>query len=78
MTTLQSTTKHQKIIEYYEEAGLDYAAWSPQFNMHFGYWKWGMNPFNLEAMLNQMNQEVLNRLGIFCRKILTMQQACIT
>lgn len=64
MTTLQTTTKHQKVIEYYEEAGLDYAAWSPHFNMHFGYWKWGMHPFDLEAMLNQMNQEVLNRLGI--------------
>ena len=22
---------------YYEEAGPDYAAWSPEFNMHFGY-----------------------------------------
>lgn len=64
MTTQQASRDHQKIIEYYEEAGLDYAAWSPQFNMHFGYWKWGMNPFRLESMLDQMNQGVLDRLGL--------------
>ena len=33
---------------YYEEAGPDYAAWSPHFNMHFGFFRWGMNPFNRE------------------------------
>lgn len=47
---------------YYEEAGPDYAAWSPAFNMHFGFFRWGMNPFKREAMLEQMNQEVLHRL----------------
>lgn len=47
---------------YYEEAGPDYAAWSPRFNMHFGFFRWGMNPFNREAMLEQMNEEVLHRL----------------
>ena len=47
---------------YYEEAGPDYAAWSPHFNMHFGFYRWGMNPFRREAMLEQMNMEVLNRL----------------
>ena len=36
---------------YYEEAGPDYAAWSPGFNMHFGFFRWGMNPFHREAML---------------------------
>jgi ubiquinone/menaquinone biosynthesis C-methylase UbiE len=47
---------------YYEEAGPDYAAWSPGFNMHFGFFRWGMNPFKREAMLEQMNQEVRRRL----------------
>jgi ubiquinone/menaquinone biosynthesis C-methylase UbiE len=47
---------------YYEEAGPDYASWSPGFNMHFGFFRWGMNPFNREAMLEQMNQEILCRL----------------
>lgn len=49
---------------YYEEAGPDYAAWSPNFNMHFGYYRPGMNPFNREAMLEQMNQEILHRLHL--------------
>lgn len=50
--------------QYYSEAGPDYAAWSPEFNMHFGYFRWGMNPLNPESMLEQMNVEVLTRLGV--------------
>jgi SAM-dependent methyltransferase len=50
--------------EYYTEAGADYAAWSPEFNMHFGYFRRGMNPFDRERMLEQMNVEVWRRLGL--------------
>lgn len=49
---------------YYEEAGPDYAAWSPHFNMHFGFFRRDMNPFNREAMLEQMNCEILQRLRL--------------
>ncbi len=49
---------------YYEEAGPDYAAWSPHFNMHFGFFRRGMNPFNREAMLEQMNREIFHRLRL--------------
>jgi ubiquinone/menaquinone biosynthesis C-methylase UbiE len=49
---------------YYEEAGPDYAAWSAAFNMHFGFFRWGMNPFDREAMLERINQEVLLRLRL--------------
>ena len=49
---------------YYEEAGPDYAAWSPHFNMHFGFFRRGINPFIREAMLEQMNREVLHRLQL--------------
>jgi ubiquinone/menaquinone biosynthesis C-methylase UbiE len=49
---------------YYEEAGPDYAAWSPHFNMHFGFFRLGMNPFRREPMLEQMNQEILHRLQL--------------
>jgi SAM-dependent methyltransferase len=49
---------------YYEEAGPDYAAWSPHFNMHFGFFRGGMNPFDREVMLEQMNSEVFHRLQI--------------
>ena len=50
--------------QYYSEAGPDYAAWSPEFNMHFGYYRAGANPFDREAMLEQMNAEVLARLRL--------------
>ena len=50
--------------EYYSEAGPDYAAWSRAFNMHFGYFRLGMNPLRREPMLEQMNREVLDRLRI--------------
>jgi ubiquinone/menaquinone biosynthesis C-methylase UbiE len=59
---------------YYEEAGPDYAAWSPNFNMHFGFFRLGMNPFRREAMLEQMNREVLDLLhvGVGSPRILDM------
>jgi MPBQ/MSBQ methyltransferase len=50
--------------QYYREAGPDYAAWSPEFNMHFGYYRPGANPLDRESMLEQMNAEVLARLRL--------------
>jgi SAM-dependent methyltransferase len=50
--------------QYYSEAGPDYSAWSREFNMHFGYYRWGANPLRREAMLEQMNAEVLARLQL--------------
>jgi SAM-dependent methyltransferase len=49
---------------YYQEAGPDYAAWSLRFNMHFGFFRRGLNPFDREEMLEQMNFEVLDRLHL--------------
>jgi SAM-dependent methyltransferase len=43
---------------------MDYRAWSRRFNMHFGFWRWPMNPFALEAMLEQMSREVFRRLEL--------------
>jgi MPBQ/MSBQ methyltransferase len=59
-----TTANPDSFQRYYEEAGPDYAAWSPNFNMHFGFFRWGMNPFNREAMLEQMNLEIQNRLDL--------------
>ena len=50
--------------QYYSEAGPDYAAWSREFNMHFGYYRLPGNPLQREAMLEQMNAEVLARLRL--------------
>jgi MPBQ/MSBQ methyltransferase len=67
MITLDSAVNPrtlESLVRYYSEAGPDYAAWSPNFNMHFGYWAWGVNPLNREAMLEQANAEVAGRLNL--------------
>ena len=54
----------QQVIDYYTAAASDYKSWSRNYNMHFGYWRPGINPFNREAMLNELNLQVFKRLGI--------------
>lgn len=61
LATIQLTAR-QKIIHYFEGAGLDYYYWDKSFNMHFGYFEAGMNPFDRPSLLNRMNREVMNRL----------------
>jgi SAM-dependent methyltransferase len=55
---------HDRLIAYYQEAGPDFAQWSRGYNMHFGYYRAGMNPFGREAMLNEQNRQVLQRLRL--------------
>jgi SAM-dependent methyltransferase len=64
ISTAVQATDSDSFQRYYEEAGPDYAAWSPAFNMHFGFFRRGMNPLDREAMLEQMNLEVLDRLRL--------------
>ena len=52
----------EKMLTYYQESGPDYRTWSKAFNMHFGFYQWPGSPFRREAMLRNMNTEVLNRL----------------
>lgn len=52
------------VVRYYTEAGQDYRAWSRDFNMHFGYFRRGLNPFALESMLGEMSRQVVERLGL--------------
>jgi MPBQ/MSBQ methyltransferase len=49
---------------YYTEAGMDYRAWSRNFNMHFGFYHRGMNPLALESMLEEMSRQVFRRLDL--------------
>lgn len=53
----------EEIVDYYSEAGPDYAAWSPGFQMHFGYWRRGLNPFRRELMLEEANRQIFARLA---------------
>ncbi len=65
MEQIGAPVRHRdKIDTYYDEAGADYATWSRKFNMHFGYYRAGVNPFKLEDMLDRMNDEVLDRLDL--------------
>jgi MPBQ/MSBQ methyltransferase len=57
-------TQHDRLVAYYEEAGPDFAQWSAGFNMHFGYYRRGLNPFRRERMLSEMNRQVLDRLRL--------------
>ncbi len=54
----------EKIRAYYVAAQDDYRRWSPGYNMHFGYWARGMNPFDREPMLERMNLEVAAALAL--------------
>jgi SAM-dependent methyltransferase len=44
--------------DYFTEVADDYRAWSPSYNMHFGFWRLGINPFRREGMLVEMNRAV--------------------
>jgi MPBQ/MSBQ methyltransferase len=57
-------SRYEQLIAYYEQAGPDFEEWSPAFNMHFGYYRYGFNPFRRERMLNEMNRQVLDRLRL--------------
>lgn len=46
---------HDSIRAYFAQTQDDYGRWSRDWNMHFGYWSRGMNPFDREAMVERMN-----------------------
>src|SRR3954453_2369835 len=52
------------LATYYTEAGMDYRAWSPRFNMHFGFWRRGVSPIRLEPQLEEMSRQVFARLQL--------------
>lgn len=66
----------QKVLRYYLDTGLDYGEWSREFNMHFGYFKFGMNPFRRERMLEEMNQQVFNHLQLTDADVLIYDLGC--
>lgn len=60
----EAPNHQQRIINYYTTATAGYRDWSAQLNMHFGCYEWGMNPLDLEAMLQRTNHRVYQALGI--------------
>lgn len=61
---MDGAPERDRLVAYYENAGPDYGAWSRGFNMHFGYYRRGVNPFRRESMLEEMNRQVLSRLAL--------------
>jgi cyclopropane fatty-acyl-phospholipid synthase-like methyltransferase len=55
---------HAAIRAHYVQTLDDYRRWSRGYNMHFGHWKRGMNPFDREAMLEAANEEVIASLEL--------------
>ena len=54
----------EAIRAHYVQTLEDYGRWSRGYNMHFGHWKRGMNPFDREAMLEAANSEVIATLNL--------------
>ena len=46
------------VLTHYTDVGMDYRAWSRNFNMHFGYCLWPANPIALEPMLEEEEPQV--------------------
>jgi|JI9StandDraft_1071089.scaffolds.fasta_scaffold00444_20 SAM-dependent methyltransferase len=59
-----SSQRLQRISDYYSAATKDYGVWSQDYHMHFGYWRWGLNPFRRERMLRELSLQVLKRLEL--------------
>jgi len=73
--TISATTSD--VVSFYDEATVDYEYWSKSFNMHFGYFRWfKTNPFNRDAMLNEMNHQVLKRLNLIKKKGMLVDLGC--
>lgn len=60
----QATAVVERVVRYYREATRDYRAWSRKLNMHFGYFRFGLNPLDLESMLDEMTRQVLAGLAL--------------
>ena len=60
----ENTLTPEDTQDYFTEVATDYSAWSPSYNMHFGFWRAGLNPLRREGMLVEMNRMVGRALRI--------------
>ena len=74
---LKKAATKEKIIQFYDEATEDYEFWSKDLNMHFGYYiPFKTNLFKRDSMLNEMNQQVFNRLQVPKKNSLVIDLGC--
>ena len=52
--------------EFYDQVNDDYLYWSKNLNIHFGYFRWPnlTHLFSNEKMLEEMNRQVMAKLGV--------------
>lgn len=72
--TSSSPITREDTQDYFTEVAIDYSAWSPSYNMHFGFWRVGLNPFRREGMLIEMNRAVGRALKLDLPASPTQQQ----
>jgi len=67
----------QDIINFYDEATEDYSFWSRDLNMHFGYFDFfKTNLFRRDTMLNEMNEQIYQRLQLKNEPTLVADLGC--
>ena len=54
----------EEVCAHYRDTLENYRWWSPEGHLHFGYWRWPMNPFARNAMLEEMNNQVFSKLRL--------------
>ncbi|MFM9921472.1 methyltransferase domain-containing protein [Variovorax sp. H27-G14] len=67
----------QDTQHYFTEVAADYSAWSPSYNMHFGYWRLGLNPLRREGMLVEMNRVIGRALQLNSAPADATQRCCV-
>jgi MPBQ/MSBQ methyltransferase len=72
----EESRHEQEVVDYYVNTGLDYGEWSREYNMHFGYYRFPMNPFRREPMLEEMNKMVMNHLQLTSNDELIYDLGC--
>lgn len=73
---LQKSNK-ENLVDLYDEATEDYEFWSKDFNMHFGYYiPFRTNLLRRDSMLNEMNNQVFNRLQFNKKTALLVDLGC--
>ncbi len=67
----------KNIINFYDEATEDYEFWSKDLNMHFGYYIPFKTSFlRRDTMLNEMNQQIFDRLNVAKQNTLIADLGC--
>jgi SAM-dependent methyltransferase len=54
----------ENVCAHYRDTIENYRWWSPEGYLHFGYWRWGVNPFSRRGMLEEMNNLVFEHLQL--------------